>query len=273
MGVRDAKLLPSSEVAVKEIPVALDAAVAVSLTDRIIAVLGPTSAFMLLACQVWARVVAATISFKVWALPPSADGILLAPVFGEGTTPENTAISAFPSVASGVVSSYAGTAAGLAFSAAHTVTALGFGAILYQQHKTTGVITTKVVGSPQAYASEALALAAVPAPDASNRAIGVLVVEADAGDWVAITDDLSSDLTAATWYPEAADYPPAITGLTPVAGSVVTSAAPTFALGQKGEGGLIAVGVTTDGTGDITDAALTVRYRPFPLNGEVEPAP
>jgi hypothetical protein len=48
------------------------------------------------------------------------------------------------------------------------------------------------VATPQAYTNEATARAAVPAPDSGNIAIATLIVEADAGDWVANTDDIKT---------------------------------------------------------------------------------
>jgi hypothetical protein len=52
--------------------------------------------------------------------------------------------------------------------------------------------------TPLDYATEALARAAAPAPDADNVALGLLIVESDASTWTANTDDLKagSDLEA-----------------------------------------------------------------------------
>lgn len=95
-------------------------------------------------------------------------------------------------------------ATALAFSAAHPVTADKFGAILVQVSDA-GVISTKISGATQtttqAYDSAEDAVAALPSPDAGNLAIGWIIIEADGGGWVAITDDLTdaSDLTSATF--------------------------------------------------------------------------
>jgi hypothetical protein len=88
----------------------------------------------------------------------------------------------------------------LTFSAAHTITAAKFGVILVQINAA-GTISTKVPASPQAYASAPLALAALPAADAGNVALGYIAIENNAGDWVANTDDLTdgSDLTTAAF--------------------------------------------------------------------------
>jgi len=86
------------------------------------------------------------------------------------------------------------------FTAAHVVTALKFGAILVQM-STAGAITTKVVSATQAYDTLLEAVAALPDADASNIAIGYITINADAGGWTAITDNLTdgSGLTAATF--------------------------------------------------------------------------
>jgi len=89
---------------------------------------------------------------------------------------------------------------GQAFTAAHVVTALLYGVILIQMDAA-GTMTSKVPAATQAYTSAALALAALPAPDASNVAVGYIAIHADAGDWTANTDDMTdgSDLTTATF--------------------------------------------------------------------------
>ncbi len=79
----------------------------------------------------------------------------------------------------------------VAFTAAHVVSLDSWGAVLFQINAA-GTISTKVVGTPQAYATEALARAAVPAPDASNVAIATLIIESDAGTWTANTDDIKA---------------------------------------------------------------------------------
>ena len=90
--------------------------------------------------------------------------------------------------------------ADIPFTAAHVVTALKHGIILIQVDGA-GAVSSKVPAATQAYDTAALALAALPDADADNVAIGYITIEADAGDWTAITDDLTdgSDLTAATF--------------------------------------------------------------------------
>lgn len=88
----------------------------------------------------------------------------------------------------------------LTFTLAHVVTALKHGIILVQINAA-GTVSTKVPAATQAYDTAALALAALPAVDAGNVALGYITIEADAGDWTANTDDMTdgSDLTAATF--------------------------------------------------------------------------
>lgn len=90
--------------------------------------------------------------------------------------------------------------AALTFTAGHIITASKFGVILIQVNAA-GTISTKVPGATQAYDSAALALAALPAPDAGNAVIGYIAIANNTGDWTANTDDLTdgSDVTTATF--------------------------------------------------------------------------
>lgn len=90
------------------------------------------------------------------------------------------------------------------FTANHVITALKYGIIMIQVTDA-GVFSTKVPGATQttamAYNSAALALAALPAVDAGNTYVGHMVIQNNAGDWTANTDDLTaaSDITAVTF--------------------------------------------------------------------------
>lgn len=92
----------------------------------------------------------------------------------------------------------------IVFSAAHVVTASKFGIVLIQITPA-GTISTKCPGATQttamAYNTAALALAALPAVDAGNVAVGYIAIANNAGDWTANTDDLTaaSDITSATF--------------------------------------------------------------------------
>lgn len=71
------------------------------------------------------------------------------------------------------------------------------------QIDTEGTVTTKSPAADQVYASEALAIAALPAVDAGNVQVGYIAVQSEEDvDWVANTDDLTptSDCTDANFY-------------------------------------------------------------------------
>lgn len=88
-------------------------------------------------------------------------------------------------------------ATGLTFTAAHVVTASKYGIVLVQVNDA-GTISTKVPAATQAYNTAPLALAALPAADTGNIAIGYIAIANNAGDWTANTDDLTaaSDVTS-----------------------------------------------------------------------------
>lgn len=94
----------------------------------------------------------------------------------------------------------------LTFTAADTInTAAGagdfWGAWLVQT-TAAGVVSTKSVSADQVYASEAEAIAALPAADPLNVALGYITVEANNGaSWTANTDDLvaASDCQAVSF--------------------------------------------------------------------------
>lgn len=92
----------------------------------------------------------------------------------------------------------------LTFTAAHVVTASKFGIVLVQITPA-GVVSTKCPGATQttamAYNTAALALAALPAVDAGNVAMGYIAIANNTGDWTGNTDDLTaaSDVTSATF--------------------------------------------------------------------------
>lgn len=91
-------------------------------------------------------------------------------------------------------------AAAIVFTAAHVITANKFGIILLQINAA-GVVSSKVPLANQAYNTAALALAALPAADADNIAIGYIAIANNAGDWTANVDDLTnaSDVTTAAF--------------------------------------------------------------------------
>lgn len=95
----------------------------------------------------------------------------------------------------------------LVFSAADTINvgaAVGdFWGGWIVQIDAAGTVTTKSVGADQVYASEAAAIAALPAVDAGNVQVGYITVQANSDvAWTANTDDMTpaSDCQAANFY-------------------------------------------------------------------------
>lgn len=101
-------------------------------------------------------------------------------------------------------------ATAIAFSAAHVVAATKYGIVLVQVDNA-GTVSTKVPAAtattPMTYATAALALAALPQPDANKIALGYITLDnsasdgSSAGAWTGTTDDLTntSDITAAAF--------------------------------------------------------------------------
>lgn len=137
------------------------------------------------------------------------DGILTTSTLSAGSTAENIATTAFTYRIGGTTYRKAAVAAGTAFTAADTINtgaAVGtYWGVWLVQINAAGTITTKPGGglSDQVYANEAAAVAALPAPDDSNVAVGFVTIAATAdADWVAQTDDITSgsDNTSTTFY-------------------------------------------------------------------------
>ncbi len=116
-----------------------------------------------------------------------------------GSTVEEYSFGAFVGVVDGQQFAVALDAT-IAFTGAHTITALKFGVVVIQVTPA-GVVTSIVASATQAYDTAAEALDAAPTADAGNVVMGHIAIEADAGDWVAQTDDLTdaSDLTTAAF--------------------------------------------------------------------------
>jgi uncharacterized membrane protein YfbV (UPF0208 family) len=113
-------------------------------------------------------------------------------------------------------------ATAIVFTAAHVVSAAKFGVVLVQVNAA-GTVSTKVPLATQAYTSAALALAALPAPDAGNVALGYIAIAAGVAAWTANTDDLTngSDVTTATFVsnPANGQYAPTFTVTATAAGA------------------------------------------------------
>lgn len=126
------------------------------------------------------------------------DGLLAIGTLVIDATPEKFKTTTTAIVRIGSIQYSKSAATAIQFSDAHIVSATKFGVILVQVDAA-GTVSTKVPLSTQAYDSAPLALAALPAADAGNVALGYIAIAADAGDWTANTDDLTdaSDLTTA----------------------------------------------------------------------------
>lgn len=88
----------------------------------------------------------------------------------------------------------------LVFSEAHVIELSKFGVILIQIDAA-GTVSTKVPKTPQDYVDAPTALAALPAADAGNVALGYIAIANDGVEWTANTDDLTnaSDVTTAAF--------------------------------------------------------------------------
>jgi hypothetical protein len=136
-------------------------------------------------------------------------GPITSPTLAIGSTAEQWKTGTFYYRINGTNYSKTTVANGVEFSAAHSVSTSKYGVILCYIN-TAGAVSTKVVASPQAYASAALAHAAADTYHLANYTsdlcyIGRILIAADGGDaWVGNTDDLTdaSDLTTATFLSE-----------------------------------------------------------------------
>lgn len=130
------------------------------------------------------------------------DGLLAHGGLETDSTPEDFATSAIAVYRISGVAYQKAASTGISFTAAHVVTLDTFGIILIQIDAA-GTVSTKVPAATpttaMAFASAALAIAALPAADAGNVALGYLLIEADDGDWTANTDSLTDDLDGATF--------------------------------------------------------------------------
>ena len=144
----------------------------------------------------------------------SGDGMLTTAGLDVDSTPEDveTNNAIFYRIGGEVYTAAAN--GGFSFTAAHVVTAEKFGAILVQIDAA-GSFSTKVGEATQttamAYDTADEAVAALPAPDEGNVAVGHIVIEADSGNWVGNTDSMTDDLEAATFVDYVLSAPDTIT--------------------------------------------------------------
>jgi len=164
-----------------------------------------------------------TIQFKTTRLPTAtqynalinwlANGLLIdadLAIDGADATQFETGAVAYYTIGGVQYSVAANT--GQAFTAAHVIEASKFGVILIQVNAA-GTMSSKVPVASQAYTSAALALAALPDPDAGNVALGHIAIANNAAAWTANTDDLTngSDVTTAAFVDAAVKTLPSAT--------------------------------------------------------------
>lgn len=134
------------------------------------------------------------------------DNVITATTLAIGSTPEEYSHAAFTFRINGVTEAIA-LDASLAFTAADTINTGAAAGTFWGgwrvQVTTGGTVSTKSVGADQVYATEAAAIAAIPAADADNADVGYITVESNTGAaWTMITDDLTpaSDCVSANYY-------------------------------------------------------------------------
>lgn len=170
----------------------------------------------------------------------------------------------------------------VAFSSAYTINAADvagqwWGAVRIQMDSA-GVITTKVVSADQAFATEALALVAVPNADADKINLGTVTVRTKSGVSFVFNTGLitgagggAEDAATVNWNPVASGLASALTGaITPVAGSPVAGTLQSsLSRVVVKKGGLLVASYTTDGAGAATNLIFRIDHRLFPASGEV----
>jgi len=145
-----------------------------------------------------------------WHDPDTTSGVVVATVLAINAAPEKFDVPSH-TIKIGDTDLIMPALTAQVFSAADTVNTgaaapLVWGAWLVQINAA-GVISTKSVGADQVFATEALAIAALPTVDAGNIAIGYITVQCKASTaWTANTDDMTpaSDCTTAAFYNYAA---------------------------------------------------------------------
>lgn len=265
MAVTDQKIARDAKVALESINGGLVSAV--SQTDRPFFLYKPGYNFKVEKVSGFALAIAGAISFD--AVVCGDNAIIKAGAISVHSTPEQLALALSRYLVGGRVVEKA-AATGITFTAAHVITASKYGIILLQISNA-GAVSSKVPAATQAYDTDGAALAALPAADSGKVAIGYLLIQNNAGDWTANTDDLT-----------AASDIEAITIVTNAAAARVLSAGKAFVAGEAGVGALatavaallgskddnLVLLYTSDGTGAVTNGHVTAQIRPAPLNGE-----
>ncbi len=278
MPIRDIKLLPRSKVA--EHLLTVPVATATSNTATPFFLFTPGYGFKFAGLGVGNRAEAGAVTLDARIV--RGNGVLSNPNLRiDGSEAEDWEADAFTFILNGVVIQKTATDGG-DFTAAHVVTALKWGVILYQI-AANGTISTKVPAATPTtamdYDTEDEAVRSLPEPDANNVPIGYLIINADASNWTANTDDLTdgSDLTTAEWVNGPfAYYGDEVSVLSPMA-SAVAAVGGSYVEGTLSSDDANLIGTstdtivgtfTTDGSGALTAGTAVFRLRPFPLNGE-----
>ena len=133
-----------------------------------------------------------------------SDGLLISSDLAISGTAEEFKTTATAAYTIGGLCYTKAAADGLTFTAADTINADAaegdfFGAWLVQIDAA-GTISTKSPAEDQVYTSSELAIAALPAADTGNIAIGYIAIGAKTdASWTANTDDMTSDCASATF--------------------------------------------------------------------------
>lgn len=260
---RDSILEKDSKVARQNLTIPV--ITATTITDRVIYAKKIPHKFKIEEIDDYCHTKAGTVTYGV-LIAPQGTGVITAITPSIHSTPEQFALAAGKAIVGGkVVEKAAATA--LTFTAAHVVAASLYGIILIQMDNA-GTVSTKVPSATQSYATAAAALAALPAADSGNVAIGRIAIANNAGTWTANTDDLTngSDLTTAT-FTAATAITKALSAAAP-ASLTWTTRTVVAAAGRGDPNDYLVVHYTSDGSGVLTNGFVNVVIRPRPLGGE-----
>lgn len=270
MTIRDNQLLPTSKVALHPCIFPLVTAVSQTARPSVVALPIPGSKWVIEQASLFSRTVAGAVSLDIRRV--FGEGILSSPLLAIDATAEKfKTTNPFAASIGGVVITKAAQAA-IVFSGAYVITGANKWGAFRVQMAANGTISTK--GAASAFATEVLAIAALPAVDAGNISLGYISVQAKNATWTANTDDLTngSDCVVAHFITEAltgGSITVLNTALTPTAGvDKQATMATTFTARFGNPTDVLVVLLTTDGTGALTDAFVRLGVRPYPLNGE-----
>lgn len=267
--ITDNKVDPASLFGERVLPFFLNPAL--SKTTHCFARHKPGVGFQISDLNVQASAVTAAITLNAYIGSETDGGVITAGALAIDATAEKYDVALRRAIINGVFVEKAAVTAQL-FTAAHTITGANkYGAILIQQDNT-GVYSSKVVGLGQAYATSALAIAALPAADAGKLRVGYIVIQAKNASWTANTDDLTngSDVVTAVFVTDAATVVSCLNAvLTPLAGKVVRAVLPANRLLYRGRHDqTVFLTYTTDGAGAMVDGYVTLKIRARPNAGQ-----